>query len=126
LPRPGSFIAARSPSNQGRWREAVDLREKAKPIMTGLHRGSEPERSGAGKALLAQNTYFLRAYARALYRSGAREAAYRAEGFELAQWALQNEAARFAHPSVWAPFVLVGKAGNECSLNLCPVLLPAK
>ena len=61
--------------------------------MTGAHAGSEPERGGLGKAVLAQNTGNLRAYARALYRAGAGDAANRAEGFELAQWALQNDAA---------------------------------
>ena len=49
--------------------------------------------AGLGKAVLAQNTDDLRAYARALYRAGAGDAANRAEGFELAQWALQNDAA---------------------------------
>ena len=53
----------------------------------------ELERGGLGKAVLAQNTGDLRAYARALYRAGASDAANRAEGFEAAQWALQNDAA---------------------------------
>ena len=61
--------------------------------MTGAHAGSEPERGGLGKAVLAQNTGGLRAYARALYRAGASDAANLGEGFELAQWALQNDAA---------------------------------
>ena len=79
--------------DQGRWPEAVALYAEAKPIMTGAHGGGEPERGGLGKAVLAQNTGDLRAYARALYRAGASDAANRAEGFELAQWALQNDAA---------------------------------
>ena len=80
--------------DQGRWREAIGLLEKAKPIMTAYRGGSEPERGGLlGKAVLAQNKSNLTAYARALYRGGAEVAANRAEGFELAQWALQNEAA---------------------------------
>jgi CHAT domain-containing protein/tetratricopeptide (TPR) repeat protein len=80
--------------DQGRWLEAVALFRKAKSIMTGAHAaGSEPERGGLGKAVLAQNTGGLRAYARALYRAGAGDFANRAEGFELAQWALQNDTA---------------------------------
>ncbi len=66
--------------DQGRWPEAVALYRKAKPIMTGAHAGSEPERGGLGKAVLAQNTGNLRAYARALYRAGASDAANRARG----------------------------------------------
>jgi hypothetical protein len=50
-------------------------------------------RIGPGKAVLAQNTGNLRAYAQALYHAGASDAAHRAEGFEAAQWALQSEAA---------------------------------
>ena len=79
--------------DQGRWPEAIALYKKAKPIMTGAPAGSEPERGGLGKAVLAQNAGNLKAYARALYRAGASDAANRAEGFELAQWALQNDAA---------------------------------
>ena len=43
--------------------------------------------------MLAQNTGGLRAYARALYRAGASDTANLGEGFEAAQWALQNDAA---------------------------------
>ncbi len=77
----------------GRWSEAIALRKRAKPVMTGAHPGSEPGRGDLEKALLAQNTGGLRAYARALYRVDASDAANRAEGFELAQWALQSDAA---------------------------------
>ena len=79
--------------DQGRWREAVAFHKKAKPIMIGVPGGSEPERGGLGKAVLAQNAGNLRGYARALYRAGASDAANLSEGFELAQWALQNDAA---------------------------------
>jgi CHAT domain-containing protein len=79
--------------DRGHWLEAVPLRRKAKPIMTGAHVGSEPERGGLGKAVLAQHTGDLRAYTRALYRAGASDSANLAEGFEVAQWALQNDAA---------------------------------
>ncbi len=90
--------------DQGRWPEAAALYRKAKPIMIGASTGGVVERSGLGKAVLAQNTGGLRAYACALYRASVRDAANRAEGFEAAQWALQNEladalsamAARFA------------------------------
>jgi CHAT domain-containing protein len=78
---------------QGRWLEAVALYRKAKPIMTGAHTGGGPERGGLGKAILAQNASGLRADARALYRAGAGDFANRAEGFELAQWAMRNDAA---------------------------------
>ena len=75
--------------DQGRWLEAADFHRKAKPIIT----GGDLERGGLRKAVLAQNIGTLRAYARALYRAGANDGANRAEGFEAAQWALQNEAA---------------------------------
>ena len=79
--------------DQGHWPAAIALYVRAKPIMIGAHGASEPERGGLGKAVLAQNTAYLRAYARALYRADGSDAANRAEAFELAQWALQNEAA---------------------------------
>jgi CHAT domain-containing protein len=77
----------------GRWPEAVTLRRKAKPAMTAAHSGGDPDRGGLRKAVLAQNKGSLRAYSRALYHAGASDAAYRAEGFEAAQWALQSDAA---------------------------------
>ena len=61
--------------------------------MTGARDGGEPERSGLGRRCLRRIPPRLRAYARALYRAGASDAANRAEGFEVAQWALQNDAA---------------------------------
>ena len=79
--------------DQGHWLEAVALFRKAKPGMTATHADSDAERGGLGKAVLAQNLGSLRAYARALYRAGASDSANLAEGFELAQWALQNDAA---------------------------------
>jgi CHAT domain-containing protein len=79
--------------DQGHWPEAVALFRRGKPIMTGVHDSAEPERGGLRKAVLAQNTGGLRAYARALYRAGASDAASRAEGFEVTQWALQSDAA---------------------------------
>ncbi len=79
--------------DQGRWAEAAALRRKAKPGMTGAHMAGDTGRGGLGKAVVAHNTDELRASARALYHAGAMDAANRAEGFELAQWALQNDAA---------------------------------
>ena len=74
--------------DQGRWPEAAALRGKARPIIIGtLNRG------GLEKAVLARNAGELRAYARALYHAGASGDTNRSEGFEAAQWALQNEAA---------------------------------
>jgi hypothetical protein len=61
--------------------------------VTGAHAGSEAEHGGVGKALLAQNADALRGCARALCRAGPSDFANRAESFELAQWALQNDAA---------------------------------
>jgi CHAT domain-containing protein len=78
---------------QGRWPDAVALYRKAKPIMTGIHGGGGQQERGLEKVIVAQNTYGLRSYARALYRAGAGNAANRAEGFEAAQWALQNRVA---------------------------------
>ena len=75
--------------NQGRWPEAIALRKRAKPFMT----GARSSYGGIRKAVLAQNTGNLRAYVRALYHEGASDFISRAEGFELAQWALQNDAA---------------------------------
>jgi len=75
-------------ADQGRWSGAVVFFARAKPIMTSAHGTSKVERIGLGKV---QNSAGLRAYVQALYR--ANESANRTEGFELAQWALQNEAA---------------------------------
>jgi CHAT domain-containing protein len=79
--------------DQGRWQEAAALRGKAMPIMTGNAGSGEPGRGGLGNAVPLQNTGDLRAYTRALYHAGASDDAYRAQGFEAAQWALQTDAA---------------------------------
>jgi CHAT domain-containing protein len=79
---------------QGDWTATIALYARAKPIMIGARRASGAERGASnGKAILAQNSGNLRGYARALYRVDAANVAGRAEAFELAQWALQNEAA---------------------------------
>ncbi len=84
---------AASFENRGHWSAAVALYARAKSIMIGVHGASELERGGLRKAVLVQSTGNLKGYARALHRADASDAANRAEGFELAQWALQNEAA---------------------------------
>ncbi len=74
----------------GDWTEAAGLYRRARPILTGAH-GKE---GGAfAKAALVQNSRVLRAAARAVYRAGGGSPAARAEGFELAQWALHSSAA---------------------------------
>ena len=61
--------------------------------MIGASGSKKPEHGAPGKAVLVQNTGGLRSYARALYHAAASDVANRTEGFELIQWALQNEAA---------------------------------
>src|SRR5208337_4533734 len=79
---------------QGDWLAATALYARAKPIMIGTRWASGAEQEGpVGKAILAQNSGNLRGYARALFHVDAANVAGRAEAFELAQWALQNEAA---------------------------------
>jgi CHAT domain-containing protein len=78
--------------DKGQWAEAAAIYARAKPIMTG-----ESVRSRSGgelrKVALAQNKAGFMDYARVLYHDRADNPANRAEAFELAQWALQNEAA---------------------------------
>ncbi len=78
---------------QQKWEDAAALYERAKPIMIGLKRSGERETGLAGKLVLGYYTGALRASARALYRAKPDDAASLAEGFELAQWALQSSAA---------------------------------
>ena len=68
---------------QGNWAEGVSLHRRAKTSMT----------HADFKGGVAQYTGELRGYARALFREKAEDPARLAEGFEIAQWALQNEAA---------------------------------
>jgi CHAT domain-containing protein/tetratricopeptide (TPR) repeat protein len=79
--------------DQGHWAEAVRLFIRAKPIMTASHRSWGTSRGDVGKSVLAHYSGLFRDYARALFRSDASAAGNLAAGFELAQWALQNEAA---------------------------------
>ena len=78
---------------RGDWAAALVLHKRAFPIMIGAQEKSRSHRNSEQKAILAQHSGALRAYARELYRAGASDATYRAEGFEAAQWALQNKAA---------------------------------
>lgn len=78
---------------RGHWAEAVKLFNRAKPSMTDSHRSWGAGHGDVGKSVLAHYSGAFRDYARALFRSDAAAAGNLAEGFELAQWALQNEAA---------------------------------
>ena len=78
----------------GDWLQAAALLARAKPILIG--RGGSPtasERDDLMKAKLKEYTQPLRRHAIVLHHAGAKSAAARAEGFELAQWALQTDAA---------------------------------
>ncbi len=79
---------------QGDWSEAIALHSRAKPIMTSFYDTAGVEPGAPGWAFTAQNTRAFRAHVRALFRAGAGDSASLTEGFELAQWALQNEAAQ--------------------------------
>jgi CHAT domain-containing protein/tetratricopeptide (TPR) repeat protein len=74
----------------GDWTEAARLHRRAVPILTDP-RG--PAEGAFAKVGLTRNTWALRAAARAVYRAEGGSPAARAEGFELAQWALHSSAA---------------------------------
>jgi CHAT domain-containing protein/tetratricopeptide (TPR) repeat protein len=78
-------------ANRGDWVESVSLHSRAKPILVAAR--GEGDRGGISKSILASNTWALREYARALHRANPTALAAREESFELAQWALQTEAA---------------------------------
>jgi hypothetical protein len=89
---------ARNLNNLAVQREEVDdwvggaaLCLRAKPIMTGGRAAAETESRALTKAVLAPNTGRLRNCARAHYRAD--QTAHLGEGFDVAQWALQNAAA---------------------------------
>jgi CHAT domain-containing protein/tetratricopeptide (TPR) repeat protein len=80
---------------EGDWSGSLGLFRDARPALTrrpGL--GEAAERTSLSIAVLRQNADPLRAYARALHRVGPQDAAMRAESFEMAQWALQTQAAQ--------------------------------
>jgi len=75
----------------GDWADAAALAHRAKPaLIAGTNDGRDA--SGLAKAVLARNTWALRAHARATFRADPTSAAANAESFELAQWALQTGA----------------------------------
>ena len=67
---------------RGKSSDALPLYAKAKPILIASRNSAELTETGG-----------LKAYARALFRARTDDPASLAEGFELAQWALQNAAA---------------------------------
>jgi CHAT domain-containing protein len=77
----------------GDWAEAAQLQRRAKPAMTASGNREQDADRALTKAVLADNTWALRASARAVYRAGPDIPAAREEAFELAQWALQTGAA---------------------------------
>jgi hypothetical protein len=80
-------------AERGDWTETAALGRRAKPILIARKGGESGDRGGLAKAVLASNTWALRAHARAIHRTGADQVASREEAFELAQWALQTGAA---------------------------------
>jgi len=78
----------------GDWPEAAKLhRQAAKILIDERQQSASNDRLGLGTTALTSNTQRLRAAARAVYHAGPLDSAARAEGFELAQWALQTAAA---------------------------------
>ena len=78
--------------DQGQWSRALALLSRVKDVIV------DAKNIGGGgydlaKANLAQRTPELRSYARALYRADPGNGGNLIEAFEVAQWALQNEAA---------------------------------
>jgi CHAT domain-containing protein/tetratricopeptide (TPR) repeat protein len=80
-------------ADEGRWAESLAFFKRAKPVMKGVRGTSDLERRGRGRAAITHSSGDLRSYARALHRVNAGDTANLSEGFELAQWALQNDAA---------------------------------
>src|SRR5208337_4220968 len=72
---------------------SVALRRQPKPIMIGASSAGLRDASALRKVALSQNSGELRTFVRALYHLNAADPAALAEGFELAQWAMQNYAA---------------------------------
>src|SRR5262249_45641364 len=81
-------------ARQGDWAQAAALHARAKPALIAQRGGDATgDRSDLTKAMLKQHSGWLRLHAIALNRADPDNAAGRAEGFELAQWALQTDAA---------------------------------
>ena len=78
---------------RGDWSSAATLSRRAKLIIAERRpNGSNAGRDFARAALLVQSTTALRLSARAVHRESPNSPAALDEGFELAQWALQNVA----------------------------------
>src|SRR4029079_8380412 len=79
----------------GDWAGARKLHRLAVPIMTAARGGEGNDRSGLTKFELntSNSTVAFRAAARTVYRADVGGIEARDEGFELAQWARQTEAA---------------------------------
>jgi CHAT domain-containing protein/tetratricopeptide (TPR) repeat protein len=81
-------------ARQGDWVQAAALHARAKPILTGQSGSAAAgDRPDLTKAMLQKHSGWLRLHAVAVNRAEPASAAARAEGFELAQWALQTDAA---------------------------------
>lgn len=79
-------------AERNNWAGAAETYRLAKPLMTDLDRFRAEGSAEFSRANLRRNQLDLRAAARAKYRADKSEAAM-AEGFELAQWAMQMSAA---------------------------------
>src|SRR5262249_45161382 len=75
------------------WAQAAALHAHAKPALLGLGGDSTARDPSLTKAMLRRHSSWLRLHADALNRADAGSATARAEAFELAQWALQTDAA---------------------------------
>jgi CHAT domain-containing protein/Tfp pilus assembly protein PilF len=78
-------------AQQGDWVQAAALHAHAKPAL--IAQGGAGDRPDLVKTILKRHSDWVRHHAVALNRADARSATARAEGFELAQWALQTDAA---------------------------------
>jgi CHAT domain-containing protein/tetratricopeptide (TPR) repeat protein len=72
---------------------AVALHAEAKPILLARGNLQVSDRTGLSRTTLTSNTWAFRAHARDAHHANADDPAVRKEAFELAQWALQTDAA---------------------------------
>jgi CHAT domain-containing protein len=80
-------------AGSGDWVQAAALQARAKPALIESGSGAASDRADLTKALLKRHSDSLRFHALALHHADARSTKARAEAFELAQWALQTDAA---------------------------------
>jgi CHAT domain-containing protein len=79
-------------ARRGDWVQAAALIARAKSVVIVERGGPENrDRADLAKAMLKQHSSWLRFYADTLYHADKLNAARRAEGFEVAQWALQTD-----------------------------------